>query len=121
MEDNNQKLEPSEQEQIILKLKESEEKYRHLFENSPNMIMLLDSNGRILDVNTPFLNIFGFKEDEIIGKNFQQLETITAKALSVFKTKFKDIFKEGSLEPFELQVIVKDEILFPNIYIYSNQ
>ncbi len=93
------------------KVKESEEKYRHLFENSPNMIILLDSNGRILDANTPFLSVFNYKEDEIIGKNFQQLENVSLEASSVYKKRFKEIFDNGILEPFELQAAVKGDFL----------
>ena len=93
------------------KLKESEEKYRHLFENSPNMIILLDSSGKIFDANTYFHNSFNYKEDEIIGKNFQQLERISLKNTSIYKEKFRDIFERGILEPFELQVEVKGDLL----------
>ena len=99
----------STQKEASEKLKESEQKYRHLFDNSPNMIILLDSNGIIFDVNTPFLSIFNYKEDEFIGKNFQQLENISLKNSSIYTEKFKAIFSDGMLEPFELQVKVKDD------------
>jgi len=91
-------------------LQESEQKYRHLFDNSPNMITLLDSDGKILDVNSPFLKIFNFKEDDIIGKSYRQLENIPLKNLTIYKEKFKNIFTEGTIEPFELQVEVKGDL-----------
>lgn len=40
-------------------LKESEQKYRTLFENSPVGIILIDVNGRILEVNQSLLNSLG--------------------------------------------------------------
>ncbi|MHA1257639.1 MAG: PAS domain-containing sensor histidine kinase, partial [Promethearchaeota archaeon] len=79
------------------------------FDNSLNNIILLDSNGRVLDANAPFLNIFTYKEDDLIGKSFQQLENISLNNSSIYKEKFKNIFDKGILEPFELQVEVKDE------------
>ena len=91
------------------KLKESEEKYRHLFESSSNMIILLDSSGTIFDANTYFLNTFNYEEDELIGKNFQQLERISLKNTAIYKEKFRELLEMGILEPFELQVEVKGD------------
>ena len=51
-----------------IKLKMSEEKYRNLFENAHDGILLLDLKGNITDVNKPVLE-YGFKKDEIIGRN----------------------------------------------------
>jgi len=101
----------STQKEASEKLKESEQKYRHLFENSPNMIILLDSNGRVLDANTTFLNVFSYKEEEIIGKNYQEFKYISLNNLPIYKEKFKNIFYDGAIEPFELRVEIKDEIL----------
>jgi PAS domain S-box-containing protein len=75
------------------------------------MIILLDSNGIIFDANTYFLNTFNYEKDEIIGKNFQQLENVSLEASSVYKKKFKEIFDNGILEPFELQAEVKGDFL----------
>ena len=53
------------------KLKESEEKYRLLVENSPSSIILLDSKGKIVDCNKITVKYIGIPKTEIIGKNFQ--------------------------------------------------
>jgi len=55
------------------KLKESEEKYRHLFENSPYGIALLDLNGIIIDVNSTTPKLFGYTKEDLIGKNYLHL------------------------------------------------
>ncbi len=55
-------------------LRENEEKYRKLFETSPNAILYTDLNGDILVVNQQFLRMHGFdNSDEIIGKNINSL------------------------------------------------
>ncbi len=54
-------------------LRESERKYRHLFENSPFSIALLSTEGKIIDINSTTSKLFGFKKDDLIGKNYLKL------------------------------------------------
>ena len=80
------KLEKSEEELKILnrelekivfertkELRESERKYRHLFENSPFSIALLNTKGKIIDINSTTFKLFGFKKEDLIGKNYLKL------------------------------------------------
>jgi len=55
------------------KLIESEEKYRHLYENSPFSIVLLDYEGKIFDMNTQTTELFGYEKEDLIGKNYLSL------------------------------------------------
>ncbi|MCC7573128.1 MAG: PAS domain S-box protein [Candidatus Methanofastidiosum sp.] len=57
----------SERKKIEDKLKESEEKYRTLFENASDSIFLI-KNGVFVDCNSKTLTILGYKKEEIIGK-----------------------------------------------------
>jgi len=50
-------------------LKESEEKYRTLVENARVVVLQLDTSGRITFMNEFGLELFGFAEDELIGRN----------------------------------------------------
>ncbi|MBA7513697.1 Adaptive-response sensory-kinase SasA [subsurface metagenome] len=83
------KLEKSEEELKILnrelekiifertkELRESERKYRHLFENSPFSIALLNTKGKIIDINSTTFKLFGFKKEDLIGKNYLKLSQI---------------------------------------------
>jgi len=58
------------------KIKESEEKYRHLYENSPFSIVLLDTEGKIIDMNTQTTELFGYEKEDLIGKNYLTLTGI---------------------------------------------
>ncbi|NHJ20188.1 MAG: PAS domain S-box protein [Candidatus Lokiarchaeota archaeon] len=59
-----------------IKIKESEEKYRHLYENSPFSIVLLDYDGKVLDMNTKTTDLFGYNKADLLGKNYLQLAGI---------------------------------------------
>ncbi len=50
------------------KLKRSEERYRLLMENMNEVVMMVDNEDRVLYVNRKFNEIFGYEQDEIIGK-----------------------------------------------------
>ncbi|MFX1353236.1 MAG: PAS domain S-box protein [Promethearchaeota archaeon] len=58
------------------KLIESEEKYRHLFENSPYGVVLLDFDGTIIDVNTTTPKLYGYTKEDLLGKNYLDLKEI---------------------------------------------
>ena len=51
-------------------LRESEERFRLLYQNAPLGCHSLDENGRFLEVNKAWLNILGYSREEVIGKWF---------------------------------------------------
>ncbi len=68
-------------------LRDSEEKYRHLYENSPYGIILLNTKGEIIDINTAITKIFGYKRDDLLGKNYLNL-------LSVYPEETKPLLRK---------------------------
>ncbi|MFX0024646.1 MAG: PAS domain S-box protein, partial [Candidatus Hermodarchaeota archaeon] len=52
------------------KVRESEDKYRHLYENSPYAILLVNMEGKVIDCNKSAEELSGFKRSELIGKSF---------------------------------------------------
>ncbi|PLW99993.1 MAG: hypothetical protein C0593_01920, partial [Marinilabiliales bacterium] len=51
-------------------LKESEEKYRLFFEHAPLSYQSLNEKGNIINVNKAWLELLGYRRDEVIGKWF---------------------------------------------------
>lgn len=51
-------------------LRESEEKYRKIFENAPVAIVVWDEEMRVFDWNSSAEKVFGWKKEEIVGRNF---------------------------------------------------
>ena len=56
-----------------IQIKESEERFKSLFESSPNAIILTDENGDIHLINCQAESLFGYKRNEIINKKIEML------------------------------------------------
>ncbi len=57
---------------------ETEEKYRHIFENAPVGIMHFDQNGLVKECNRKFLQIMDTTAEKVIGMRLLQLEDLQA-------------------------------------------
>jgi PAS domain S-box-containing protein len=55
-----------------IQLKESEEKFRFLHINSPDMTMLQNSDGEISYISPQIKNVLGYVEAEFLGKSFPE-------------------------------------------------
>lgn len=61
-------------EQAEQTLRESEERFRTVFQTTPNAVLLAKlSDGRVVDCNESVAAISGFPREEIIGKNSQEI------------------------------------------------
>jgi PAS domain S-box-containing protein len=59
----------TERKQVELELRESEERYRFIFENSQNVNILIGTDGKIIDVNEGAVQSLGYKKESVIGKD----------------------------------------------------
>ncbi len=62
-------------------LRESEDKFRALFEFAPDPYYLSDLEGNFIDGNRAAENLLGYKREELIGKNFLELDLLSEKEL----------------------------------------
>jgi PAS domain S-box-containing protein len=98
------------------KLKESEERYRFLFENSPLAIILSDSNGIIRDTNPATENLIGYKKSEIIGRAFMNLSLVHEDYLPDIMERFKQQIMGNVQPPYDVEFYHKDgNLLWANI------
>jgi PAS domain S-box-containing protein len=81
------------------KLRESEAKYRELFENAREAIVILDLDGTITDIN-PFVEEYGFHRTDLIGRNHLELvvESYREKAVQDWALLRQGIPQEGEYE-----------------------
>jgi diguanylate cyclase (GGDEF)-like protein/PAS domain S-box-containing protein len=54
-------------------LKESEERYRALFDRSPDLVYVRDLKGNFIDANPASLNLLGYRREDILTLNFASL------------------------------------------------
>ncbi len=90
------------------KIKESEERYRGLFEKSPDSITLMDKTGIITDCNNKTEELIGYSKDEIIGKKFEELTTMDPKDLPRMRDFYFMLLRGEEVEPKEFEIIRKD-------------
>ena len=93
-------------------LKESEEKYRTLFESSTDGIVLHDTKGNIFDANAKAQSMFGYKRHELVGSHISILHPDDAKISDISKAAFNEVTTKGSVY-FEMVFKRSDGTTFP--------
>lgn len=86
-------------------LKESEARFRSMFDNSPVAYMALDELHRLVDCNARFCALLGLGRDELMDKRF--IELCPAETRHLFQEHFAASKEPGSLQA-ELELTVKD-------------
>ncbi|MBU4349792.1 PAS domain S-box protein [bacterium] len=85
--------------QELIKMRESEKKYRELVQNTNSIVLRMDINGRITFFNEFAQKFFGYTKDEILGKN------VVGTIVPEMDTSYRD-----------LKAMIKDIIQNPNLY-----
>jgi two-component system cell cycle sensor histidine kinase/response regulator CckA len=92
-------------------LRESEQKYRDLYENAPDMYHTLDENGIMIECNETEARMLGYKKEEIIGRPVTDFFTDGSKNL--FKKDFPSLNEKNELLNIEREFVRKDGTTFP--------
>jgi PAS domain S-box-containing protein len=82
-------------------LRESEEKYRTLFEEDPDYTMLIGKDGKILEVNKAITSLGGLSKNDLVGKDFSKLEIISSEDMRLYYGKITNLLKGKDIKPFE--------------------
>ncbi|RLB03875.1 MAG: hypothetical protein DRG50_09670, partial [Deltaproteobacteria bacterium] len=98
------KREISERRQIEEALRQSEEKFRTLFEDSRDAIYITTREGNFIDANQSALDLFGYTREEMTGVNARQLY-VNPKDARRFQ---KEIEQKGFVRDFEVKLRKKD-------------
>ena len=89
-------------------LKESEKKYRILFEDSPYAVGLINPQGVIIQGNSKIEKIFGYKKEEFIGQSFNKYTLFSKEHNAIVLDSFTKLIKGEIPKPQELQLHRKD-------------
>ncbi|MFH1071125.1 MAG: PAS domain S-box protein, partial [Candidatus Glassbacteria bacterium] len=82
----------------------SEEKYRMLFESSPDPVLMLDLRGAILDCNRAALDFIARPRQDLIGRKFWNLTEFDPQDVRYMQRKFLSLLRGNPVEPYVLPV-----------------
>ena len=87
-------------------LRKSEKKYRALINEASDSIVLLDTEGNVLDTNKKALELFGYSKDELPQKHVTELHP--KEELEKTLTAFKEAVQSGSGSLNDTKILRKD-------------
>jgi len=85
--------------------KESEEKYKTMFDSAPLSYQSLDINGNFINVNPMWLKTLGYEREEVIGKWFGDF--LRPDFVDHFKKNFPEFKKRGYINDVQFYMIKK--------------
>ena len=88
-------------------LRESEQRFRLLYEDAPLGYQSLDADGNVLEVNQAWLELFGYSEKEaVVGRWFGAF--IVPEQREDFRARFEDFKSRGEAHNVEYEAIRQD-------------
>jgi PAS domain S-box-containing protein len=87
-------------------LRESEARFRLLYERAPLGYQSLDKNGHFIEVNQAWLDTFGYTREEVIGKSFGDF--LHPDWIDHFKENFPRFKAIGEILGVEFEIVKKD-------------
>ena len=88
-------------------LKESEEKFRNLSEESPNMIFI-HVHGRIVYANKKCEEILHYKKEEFYSPDFSFLSLVAPEYVELTNSSYASHIKGEEVPPYELVLVTRD-------------
>ena len=85
----------SEQRQAKHDMQESEQRYRLLWETSPDAVVLMDDQCHMQFVNPAVEEVFGFAPDELVEKSFAMLQPERLRGL--LRTRLEETLRAGAM------------------------
>ncbi len=87
-------------------LASSEEEFRQLYEDAPLAYQSLNIEGRIINVNSAWLDTLGYSRDEVIGEHFTKFLSLSS--ASFFEERFEQFQEKGVGVDIDYEMVRKD-------------
>ena len=89
-------------------LRDSEEKYKSIFENANDVIVYYDLSGKVIEVNSGIKEITGYGPEEIIGNNFTDLGLLNEQSIQTVSHLVEEVLCGINPESREIEINHKD-------------
>lgn len=83
--------------------KDSEKRFRHLFETSPYAIIILNFKGKIIECNPATETLFDYNYSDLKGKTLMDLVTLPPESLKIINNTYTELTKGNKVEPIDIQ------------------
>ena len=93
--------------------KGAEEKYRSLFNNSADVIIIIDMNGNLLEANSSFGVKSGYNKEQLIGENLINSRILTEESIALAIPYLKDIIEGKNRASIEINTRRSDGQIVP--------
>lgn len=102
------------------RIEQSEQRYKTLFEHSPDSIIILDLEDRIIECNKATTDLLELKFENLIGRRFEDLELLDRAQAVRYVNMLQPLAKGENINAIELELIMKHGRskwieLFPNL------
>ena len=97
----------SDRKRAEVALRESETRYRSLYNNTPAMLHSTDANFQLVSVSDYWLEFLGYKRKEVIGKNPATFVTEESRRYAL-KVAMPQLIKNGSVKDVAYQFVKKN-------------
>lgn len=104
-------------------LRENENKYRFLFQESFSLNIITSLNGKIIDINKVFLELLGYKKSEVLNKDIQKF--VIPKQRKMVMEKFNKALIKEQTDQLQIELLKKGKgtriVLFAgkNVILYK--
>ncbi len=95
------------------KLNDTEIKYRTLFNNAADVILIIDTNGILLEANSAFGVKSGYNKEQLIGENLITIGILTEESKALVIPYIKDIIQGKNRTPIEINTLRSDGQIVP--------
>jgi PAS domain S-box-containing protein len=94
-------------DQLLVSLRESEEKFKNLAEQSPSMIFI-NNNGKVVYVNKKCEEVMGYKKEEFYSPDFSWHTLIAPEYMNIMMANYKEHMRGKDVPPVEYELITKE-------------